>query len=94
MQCGWVALLEGYRVTSSLMRVLFICLPTLQRVKSECALIPRGLHFRPRVPGGYHQLYRRMVSFGDQGQVELKGSLKQVLNDQIPSVLGTKSGCL
>lgn len=57
---------------------------TPQRVKSERALVPTGPRFRFQVPRCYLQLQRRMVSFGDQGQVELKDSLKQVLNDRGP----------
>lgn len=71
-------------MTLSFRRGLFIHPPALQRVNSKSALVPRGPHFRPRVPKGYHQLHRRVVSFGDQGQVELKGSLKRVLNDPSP----------
>ena len=49
--------------------------------------VPAGPHFRPGYLEGYYQLNftcKMMISFGDQGQVKLTGSLKQQLNDQSP----------
>lgn len=48
--------------------------------------VSSGPRFGPGYLVGYYQLnsIHSMISFGDWGQVKLKGSLKQLLNDQSP----------
>lgn len=49
--------------------------------------VPTDPHLRPGYLERYYQLnsiYCMIISLGDEGQVKLKGSLKQLLNDQSP----------